>query len=95
MSKETMYNIKVVNKVIKNFIKDKDSQQFREDLGWLVCDGLNCHDMSKIGCANCHLFKLVDELDDAVQAKSKTVGAIAKELRKQLHLRIKIYFGGV
>lgn len=95
MSKETRYNIKVINKVIKNFIKDKDSQLFRGDLGCFVCDGLNCPDMSDIGCTNCHIFKLVDELDEAVQAKSKTVGAIAKQLRKQLHLRIKIYFGGV
>ena len=95
MAKEIKYYVGVVNKVLDNFIKERDSQLFREDLGYFICDGLVCRDMSRIGCANCHLFKLVDELDEAVQAKSKTVGAIAKKLRKQLHLRIKNYFGGV
>ena len=92
MTKEIKYYVGVVNKVLDNFIKERDSQLFREDLGYFICDGLVCRDMSRIGCANCHLFKLVDELDAAVQAKSKTVRVLAKRLRQQLYLRIKQFF---
>lgn len=92
MTKEIKYYVGVVNKVLDNFIKERDSQLFREDLGYFICDGLVCRDMSRIGCANCHLFKLVDELDAAVQAKSNTARVLVKRLRKQLHLRIKQFF---
>lgn len=90
------YYIEEFNKTLDARLSDGDFGLLREELGILICDGLNCQDMDTSKCSHsCEGFLLLDRLEDAYVNKDFNLAKeLENEFRTWAHLKIHNKIGG-